>query len=225
MHPALQRLVEANAALEAAELALAEAQEHRRQCGLGLTEIEDPDDRLQAALYAYGAFGKGLSLVLAEAVTGLPGKRGQSQFLVLAGRLQHQPKGHDADRVTVVSDPMTEWPAPSALERDVIESHIRHGKPYHLEHGLGWTNLSTSLTPSEATAFLRDPTAALAAHFDLSREAFVEWLSGWGHVGCEATYNNGKPCAARVAGLPGMLQVEKWKVAKAKGGYCARHGG
>lgn len=225
MHPALQRLVEANVALEAAELALAEAQEHRRQCGLRLAEIEDPNDRLQAALYAYDAFGKGLSLVLAEVVTGLPGKRGQSKFLVLAGRLQHQPKGHRAGRVTVASDAMTEWPAPTALEREVIESHIRHGKRYNLEYGLGWTNLSTSLTPSEATAFLRDPTAALAEHFDLSREAFVEWLSGWGHVGCEANYNNGKPCAARVASVPGMLQVEKWKIAKAKGGYCARHGG
>ncbi len=225
MHPALKKLIDANTELARAEAALAAAQERRRQCALGLRDIEDDEERLSAALFAYSAFGKGLSLVLAEAVTGLPGKKGQSQFLVLAGRKRYQPKGHGKDAICIAAEPMSEWPAPSPLERELVASHIRHGQAFHLDEGLGWTNLRATLKPAEAEAFLVDPTSALAMHFGLAREDFVLWLSTWGHIGCEARYGNGNPCTARVAGVAGMLPIERWKEAKARGGYCKRHGG
>jgi hypothetical protein len=225
MHPALKKLIDANVALERAEAALTKAQQQRRQCALDLRDIEDEEERLTAAIFAYSAFGKGLSLVLAEAVTGLPGKKGQSQFLVLAGRKQHQPKGYGRDAIRIETEPMVEWPSPTVFEREVIASHIRHGRPFQLDEGLGWTNLRASLQPCEAEAFLDDPTSALATHFGVSRGDFVLWLSTWGHVGCEARYGNGNPCTARVAGVPGMLPIEKWKDVKSKGGYCKRHGG
>jgi hypothetical protein len=228
MHPALQRLVEAHDACEGAKRAVVEAEERRRACALDLCEIEDEDERLRAAVWAYKAFGKGLSLVLAEAVTGLPGKKGQSRFLVLAGRKQYQPKGHGAHDGAVIderSEPMTAWPAPTPVEREVIAAHMRHGQPYTVSRGLGWTHLSASLAPAAASHFLEDPTAALAEHFGIDRPAFVEWLSGCGEVTCEGRFANGKPCTSRVAALVGQLPLRDWIAARKKGGYCARHGG
>lgn len=228
MHPALQRLVEAHASYEQAQRALIEAEEHRRDCALRLTDIDDPDDRLGAALYAYRKFGKGLSLPLAQAVTGLPGKKGQSRFLVLAGRRQDQPKGRarpDVETIIFEPEPVTEWPALTALEREVVALHVKHRRPYVIECGLGWTVFSAILEPAEAEGLLDDPTSALASHFGLSRAEFVEWLSGNGHVPCEGRYENGRPCTSRVAGVRGQLEIDAWIAARQKGGYCKRHGG
>jgi hypothetical protein len=227
MHSQLQKLVDANTRLEDAERALADAQEHRRQCARDLARIEDEAERTAAGVYAYQTFGKGLSIALAEAVTGLPGKRGQSDFLVLCKRKTYQPKGRQqsAGDVTYVHEPMAEWPKLDALEREVISTHIKHGKPYWLEKGLGWTNVSVSLSPDEARAFLQDPTAALAACHDLTREDFVAWLSSYGTVGCDGFYDNGKRCNSRVAGVRSQLRLDQWKAAWKAGGYCKRHGG
>ena len=224
MHPALSRLVEANSALEAAEQALGEAQERRRQAALGLSDIEDQDERWQAALSAYRQFGKGLSLALAEAATGLPGRQAQSTFLVRAGRKQNQPKGRWAG-THGVANPVTEWPAPDALERDLIRSHISHRKPYWLDRGLGWGQLRLELNPADAAAYLEDPTGALASRVGLSRELFIEWLSSEGSVPCDGVTLKGSACKAGVAGLSSQLAVEPWKAAKERGGYCRRHGG
>lgn len=225
MHPALQRLVDANDNLERAQHALDVAAQHRRACALQLNEIENPAERLDAAAWAYGVFGKGLSLVLGEAVTGLPGKRGQSQFLVMVGRKTYQPKGHGTDAVLTYDDPITEYPAPDALERKVIAAHIAHGRPYAIDGYLGRLKISAQLAPSEACIFLDDATAALAAHNGVSREIFVAWLSSSGRVNCEARFANGNPCTSRVAGLTDGMRLEAWTAAKAKGGYCRRHGG
>lgn len=226
MHPRLEALIAANSQFEAAKRAVVAAEDLRRQCATDLVHIEDQAERTAAAIEAYHAFGKGLSLALAEAVTGLPGRRGQSEFLVLANRKTYQPKGCEPrDRVVHVSEPMTEWPAPDALQREVMSAHIKRGKPYWLERVLGWTIMRVSLEPNEARAFLKDPTAALAAHHDMTREAFVDWLSSGGRVLCEDTYKNGNPCAAQVAGTTGFMSIERWKAAKAAGGYCKQHGG
>ena len=111
MHQALKRLVDSNSAFEAAQRALAEAKEHRRLCALGLAEIEDEERRWDAALYAFREFGKGLSIPLAEAATGIPGRRSQSAFLVRAGRMTYQPKGRQFGSALIV-EAMSEWPAP-----------------------------------------------------------------------------------------------------------------
>ena len=79
--------------------------------------------------------------------------------------------------------------------------------------------------PDEARAFLQDPTATLAACYDLSREDFVAWLSSEGAVGCDGLYENGKRCNSRVAGVRGQLPLHQWKAAWDAGGYCKRHGG
>lgn len=224
MHPALNKLVEANAQLEAAQTALSEAQEHRRQRALALSEIADEDERWQAALYAYREFGAGLSLALAEAATGLPGRRAQSVFLVRAGRRQNQPKGYGGGW-SAPHEPLVEWPAPDELERAVIQTHIDHGKPYHLEQGLGWGKVSMTLEPAEARAFLREPTAALAEILKISREDFVEYLSSEGSVRCEGHTKKGDRCRTSVAGLSTQLGLKAWIDAKGRGGYCRRHGG
>ena len=193
MHPALKRLLEADAQMIEAQEALAAAQEKRRACALQLSQIEDEEERWQAALYAFRECGKGLSLQLAEAATGLPGRRAQSTFLVRAGRKEHQPKGHGGGAVAAARA-LTEWPALDGLERDLIRSHIEHGQPYSIDYGLGWGNVRVSLEPAEAEAFLRDPTDAMARKAGLSREGFVEWLSTEGSVRCEGVTQSGHRC-------------------------------
>ena len=225
MHPALIRLVDANAAVEEAQRALETAKDQRQQSALGLAEIEDVDERWQAALFAYREFGKGLSLPLAEAATGLPGRQAQSTFLVRAGRKENQPKGHRPGASGIASGPITEWPAPDELERDLIRSHVAHGKPFWVDHGLGWGRLRVELQPTEAAAYLQDATGSLARRVGLSREMFVEWLSSEGSVRCDGVTLKGSACTASVAGVRGQLAIESWKAAKARGGYCSRHGG
>lgn len=227
MHPQLQKLVDAHAQLESAERALVEAQEYRRQCARDLAKIEDAAERTEAGVYAYQTFGKGLSIALAEAVTGLPGKKGQSDFLVLCKRKTYQPRGRrpSSGAVTHIHVPMTEWPKLDALEREVISTHIKHSKPYHLNRGLGWTNVAESFSPDEARAFLQDPTAALGACYGLSREDVVAWLSSEGTVGCDGFYDNGKRCNSRVDGVRSQLPLHQWRAAYKAGGYCKRHGG
>jgi hypothetical protein len=224
MHPALKRLIEANAELTKAQQALESAQDQRRACALQLSEIEDEAERWQAALFAYAKFGKGLSLQLAEAATGLPGRRAQSTFLVRAGRKEHQPKGNGGGSVQP-AEPMTEWPAPDALERELIRSHIAHGQAYWIDRGLGWGNVRIALEPEEAEEYLVDPTGAMARQAGLSREDFVEWLSSEGSIRCEGVTLSGARCKAGVVGVSSQLPVKAWKEAKARGGYCGRHGG
>lgn len=224
MHPALKRLIDANAELNRAQAALEAAQDQRRQCALGLVEIEDDDERWQAALLAYREFGKGLSLALAEAVTGLPGRRAQSTFLERAGRRENQPKGHGSGSFPS-SEPMTEWPAPDALEQDVIRSHIAHQTPYRVDQGLGWGRLTVSLAPADAAIFLEDPTGGLARGVGLTREEFVEYLSSAGSVQCDGKTQKGTRCRAGVAGRSSQMNIKAWKMAKDRGGYCTRHGG
>lgn len=225
MHPALQRLVDANTALENAQRALELAQDQRRQAALALIEIEDEDQRWQAAIFAYREFGHGLSLALAEAATGLPGKKAQSRFLVRAGRKSYQPKGHGSDAVAHIPEPMSEWPAPDQLEREVISSHIAHGEPYWVDRGLGWGRLRVDLQPDEARTYLEDATGAMASRVGLTREEFVEWLSTEGFVRCSGVTLKGAPCKAGVKGLSGQMAIGPWKAAKDRGGYCSTHGG
>lgn len=224
MHASLKRLIEADAEFKLAQAAMETAQEHRRQCALGLADIGDDGERWQAALSAYREFGKGLSLALAEAATGLPGRRAQSKFLERAGRRENQPKGHGAGSVAQ-SEPMTEWPAPDALEREVIRSHIAHRRTYGVDRGLGWGRLTVPLDPANAAVYLEDPTAGLAKGVGLTRDELVEYLSSEGAVRCEGRTLEGAPCRAGVAGLSSQLNLEAWKAAKARGGYCTRHGG
>lgn len=224
MHASLKRLIEADAEFKHAQAALEAAQENRRQRALELAEIEDEDERWRAALQAYRDFGKGLSLALAEAATGLPGRRAQSTFLERAGRRVNQPKGHGGGSFPP-SEPMTEWPTPSALEQDVIRSHIAHKRPYHVDEGLGWGRLEVSLEPADATIFLQDPTHGVARGVGLGRQEFVDYLSSAGSVRCDAKTQKGTQCSFGVAGRSGQLPIEVWKVAKARGGYCTRHGG
>lgn len=224
MHPALKRLIDANTRLLQAQQALEAAQDHRRSCALQLSEIKGEDERWQAALFAYREFGKGLSLALAEAATGIPGRRAQSTFLVRAGRKEHQPKGHGRG-ASEFAQPMAEWPAPDPLEQELIRSHIAHGQPYWIDKGLGWGNVRIDLKPAEAEAYLKDPTAAMARKAGLSREDFVEWLSTEGFVRCKGVTQGGARCKSGVAGVRSQLPVKAWKEAKEKGGYCSRHGG
>ncbi len=225
MHPALQRLVEANNGLVAAERALEVAQGQRRQAALALAEIADEDQRWQAAIFAYCEFGKGLSLSLAEAATGLPGKKAQSAFLVRAGRKSYQPKGHGSPAADSDHEPMMAWPMPDELEREVINAHIAHGEPYWVDRGLGWGRLYVDLKPNQARAYLDDPTAALAARLGLTRAEFVEWLSSEGSVRCSGVTQKGTRCRSGVKGVSGQMRVAPWKAAKDRGGYCATHGG
>lgn len=225
MHPALQRLVDANAALVDAQRALELAQERRRQAALALAEIEYEDQRWQAAVFAYREFGRGLSLVLAEAVTGLPGKKAQSGFLFRVSRKSYQPKGHGADAIVHIHEPMREWPAPEQLERELISAHITHCEPYWVERGLGWGNLRVDLQPDEARAYLEDPTSAIAARVGLTRDEFVEWLSSEGSIRCSGVTQKGARCKSGVKGLSGQMSIGRWKEARARGGYCGVHGG
>lgn len=225
MHPALKRLVDANEDLERAERALEAAQEHRRQCARDLAQIDNLEERRQAAVSAYLNFGKGLSLALAEAVTGLPGRQGQSAFLVLAGRKEYQPRGRLPTAVTEVSEPVTEWRAPDEFEREVVRAHIAHGQKYWIDEGLGWQRLRTPLSPTQAADYLVDPTAAIAKSLGLTRDEFVEYLSSYGTVRCEGRNKDGTPCKSSVAGCTGQLDAEVWKLAIEQGGYCRRHRG
>lgn len=225
MHPSLKRLIDANAAHEEAKRVLAEARSLRQQAALGLAEIEDEDERWDAAVRAYHEFGEGLSLYLAEAATGRPGKNAVSGFLVRAGRMTYQPKGHWPAGTIVESPAITEWPAPGALEREVIASHIAHGEPYVVDAALGWGNLRVALKPDQAKAYLADPTGALAARVELTRDQFVEWLSSEGSVRCEATTQRGGRCRLGVKGVRSQLDIRTWKAAMERGGYCSAHGG
>lgn len=101
-----------------------------------------------------------------------------------AGRKEHQPKGHGGG-ASGYAEPMTEWPVPSALDQELIRSHIAHGQAFWIDKGLGWGNVRTELAPAEAEAYLKDPTGAMAQKAGLSREDFVEWLSTEGFVRCE----------------------------------------
>lgn len=225
MHPALQRLINANAALVDTQHALELAQDQRRQAALALAEIEDEDQRWQAAIFAYREFGQGLSLVLAEAATGLPGKKAQSGFLVRAGRKSHQPKGNASDVVVHVHEPMLEWPAPDQLEREVISAHIAHGERYWVDRGLGWGNLQVDLQPDQARAYLGDPTGAIAARLGVARDEFVDWISSEGSVRCNGVTQKGAPCKSGVKGVSRQMKIGAWKEAKERGGYCGAHGG
>jgi hypothetical protein len=225
MHPALQRLFDANAALVDAQRALELAQDQRRQAALALAEIEDEDQRWQAAIFAYREFGQGLSLALAQAATGLPGKKAQSSFLVRAGRKSYQPKGHGSDAVVHIHEPLLEWPAPDHLEREVISAHIAHGERYWVDRGLGWGNLRVDLQPDQARAYLVDPTGTMAARVGLTRDEFVEWLSSEGSIRCDAVTQKGSPCKAGVKGVSGQMRIGPWREAKDRGGFCGTHGG
>lgn len=222
MHAVLKRLVDANSAVEDAQRALDAAHAYRKQAALGLAEIADEDERWQAALFAYRAFGQGLTLQLAEAATGQPGRKSQSQFLVRAGRRSVHPKRHApaAERAR-----LTEWPTPDALERTLIAGHIEHGETYVVERQLGWGNVRVPLKPAEAQAYLEDPTAAMAAKAGLTRDALIEWLATEGSVFCDGVTTKGEPCRSLARGLSSQLGIEDWKAAKARGGYCHRHGG
>jgi hypothetical protein len=225
MHPALLRLVDANEELQRAERALEAAQELRRRAACELAQIEDREERIQAALHAYREFGKGLSLALAEAVTGLPGRHGQSAFLVLAGRMQYQPKGRQAPQSATEREPVTGWREPDEFEREVVRAHIAHGQDYWIDEGLGWQRLRTPLTPAQAADYLVDPTAGVAKSLGLTREAFVEYLSTCGGLRCEGHNKDGTRCKSRVAGRTGQLDADVWKLAIERGGYCRLHGG
>lgn len=227
MHPTLQRLVDANDELERAQRALEAAQEHRRQCARDLAQIEDVEERCSAAVFAYQRLGKGLSAPLAEAVTGLPGKQGVSRLLVLAGRIQYQPRGErPAYRHAVAEpEPPTEWREVEDFERDVVRTHIAHGEEYWIDEGLGWQRLTTPLSPAQAAEYLVDPTSAIAKSLGLTREEFVEYLSSYGTVRCEGRNKDGSPCKSSVAGPTGQLDAKIWKLANDQGGYCRRHGG
>ncbi|MDP1618455.1 hypothetical protein [Phenylobacterium sp.] len=225
MHPALKRLVDANEELQRAERALDAAQERRRQAARELAQIEDREERTQAALHAYSEFGKGLSLALAEAVTGLPGRHGQSAFLVLAGRMKYQPKGRQIPNILSEREPVTGWRKPDEFESEVVRTHIAHGQDYWIDEGLGWQRLMTPLTPAQAADYLIDPTAAVAESLSLTREAFIEYLSTGGSVRCQGHNKDGTRCKSRVAGRTGQLKADVWKIAVERGGYCRRHGG
>jgi hypothetical protein len=227
MHPALQRLVDANDDLEHAERALEVAQEQRRHCARDLAQIEDHEERCSAAVFAYHRFGKGLSAPLAEAVTGLPGKQGVSRLLVLAGRIQSELRGERPAYRGVVSEPepVTEWRALEDFERDVVRTHIAHGEEYWIDEGLGWQSLRTPLSPAQAAEYLGDPTAAIAKSLGFTRDEFVEYLSSYGTVRCEGRNKDGTPCKSSVAGCTGQLDADVWKLANERGGYCRRHGG
>ncbi len=225
MHPALESLIEANSALQEAQGAVQLAIERRRQAALDLAQIEDEDQRWEAALFAYRKFGQGLSLVLAEAVTGLPGRKAQSAFLVRAGVRINQSKGHGSGSVVDRGEPMTEWPAPTELEREIISSHISHGTSYCVDHGLGWGRVRIDLQPHHARTYLVDPTMAMAARAGLTRDEFVEWLSSEGSVRCNGVTRAGAPCKAGVKGAGSQMSISAWKAAKERGGYCSVHGG
>lgn len=222
MHAALKRLVDANSAVEDAQRALDAALAHRKESALGLAEIVDDDARWQAALLAFREFGAGLSLQLAEAATGQPGRKSQSHFLVRAGRRSVHPKRHEPAGERT---PLTEWPAPDTLERTLIAGHIEHGEAYVVERQLGWGNVRVPLKPAEARAYLEDPTAAMAAKVGLAREDLVEWLTTEGSVFCDGVTAKGEPCKSMVLGLNSQLGIGPWRAAKARGGYCRRHGG
>lgn len=225
MHPALQRLIDANTSLVNAKLVVDEALSLRRQAAQGLAEIEGENQRWGAAIYAYREFGEGLSIVLAEAASGLPGKKAQSKFLVRAGRKTYQPKGHSSGGLVHIPEPMMEWPAPDALEREVISAYIAHGEAYWVEMNLGWGNLRADLHPNLARAYLDDPTGAMATRAGLTREEFIEWLSSEGSIRCNAVTQKGEPCKSGVRGVSGQMSLGRWKEAKDRGGYCGAHGG
>jgi hypothetical protein len=226
VHLVLKRLVDANTAVEEAKAALMAAEDHRRQCALDMAKIEDDEERRTGAVWAYLKFGKGLSLALAEAVTGLPGRSGQSAFLVMAGRKEYQPKGSWLDQGAVVAeDPAPLWPDPDALERDVIRTHIAHKTPYLINEGLGWTKLMLQLDPSDAELFLNDPTAGVAQAAGVTRDELIEWLSTSGAVRCDALTKAGHRCHNGVAGVGHRGDLWDWKTTKDKGGYCSSHGG
>jgi hypothetical protein len=225
MNPAFKRLIDANNAHEDAKRALEEAHGLRQQAALDLAEIEDEDERWQAAIQAYREFGEGLSLQLAEAATGRPGRNAVSGFLVRAGKMSYQAKGRWAGAAAGGASPMIEWPAPNALERELIALHVAHGQPYVVDHALGWGNLRVELKPVEAKVYLVDATGALAAQVGLSREQFVEWLSTEGFVRCEGVTQKGAPCRASVRGVRSQMAIGPWKAAKERGGYCGAHGG
>lgn len=228
MHAALTRLFEADADVERAQRALEAAQDRRRECAVGLSEIEDPDERVRAAIFANEKL-KGLSVALAQAVTGLPGKKGQSKFLELAGRIPpSQPKPKKRRKSASpnlephISELRREWPAPSALDRDVILSHIQHGRFYCIDEGIGWDSLHLALAPAEAAAFLEDPSAAMAQKFGVSRDEFCEWFATHGSVACDGALVNGGRCRVLIGS---QLPIELWKRVKTEGGYCRRHAG
>lgn len=225
MHPALKRLVDTNTALDDARRAVRVAEAERREAALSLAEISDEDQRWGAAVFAYRQFGKGLSLALAEAATGLPGKKSQSAFLVRAGTKAYQPKGQGSRGVVHVHEPMGEWLAPDALEREVIAAHIAHGKPYWVDESLGWGNVRVDLQPDEAANYLDDPNGAMAVRAGLTREEFIEWLSSEGSVRCSAVTARGAPCKSGIKGVGGQLPIKAWKAARDRGGYCGAHGG
>lgn len=225
MHPALQRLVDADAAFEQAKRAVDLAAEQRRQAALGLADIEDDDQRWDAALLAYREFGQGLSFALAEAATGLPGKKAQTKFLVRAGRISLQPRGPRADAEEGAYEPTVEWPATGQLERGVIEAHIANGKPYWLHKGIGWESVDVDLQPDQARAYLEDPVGAIADRVGLTREEFHDWMSSEGAVRCSGITTRGRACKCLVSGLSSHLPLDRWKEAKDRGGYCSVHGG
>lgn len=228
MHVALARLLDADADVERARRALEAAQDRRRECAVALSEIEDPDERLEAAIFANETL-KGLSVALAQAVTGLPGKRGQSKFLQLAGRIppsapkpKRRRKSSSPNSEPPISELRQEWPAPSALERDVILSHIQHGRAYPIGTGIGWTSIHITLSPAEAAAYLEDPSAVMARKFGVSRDEFCEWFATDGSLACEGALVNGGSCRVLIGS---QLPIEIWKKAKVEGGYCRRHAG
>jgi hypothetical protein len=225
MHPALQRLVEADTALEDAKRAVELAAEQRRQAALGLADIEDDDQRWDAALFAYREFGQGLSFALAEAATGLPGKKAQTKFLVRAGRMPQHLRGRRTDAEARVYEPRVEWPELSQLERGVIEAHIANGKPYWLHKGIGWESVDVDLQPDQARAYLEDPVGVIAARVGLTREEFHDWMSSEGSVRCSEITTQGRACKCLVRGLSSHLPLDRWKEAKDRGGYCSAHGG
>lgn len=224
MHAALKRLFDADVEVERAERALEAAQNQRYECAVALSEIDDPDERLQAVVFANQRL-KGLSVALAQAVTGLPGKKGQSKFPQLAGRippsepkLKTRRKNSSSD--AVVARSMKEWPIPSGEKVDVIRAYIQHGKFYNLYTGLGWTSIHVALSPVEAVAYLEDPSGALARKFGVSRDEFCEWFGTDGSVACNGTLVKGGRCQILIGS---QLPIKVWKEVKDQGGYCKRH--
>ncbi len=114
--------------------------------------------------------------------------------------------------------------APTAFDREVLTLHAERGQPKTIDTLCLWGMQKVELRPEHIRLYLQDPDLGVAAALNASREDYLEWLEGWGSVRCGGTTTAGDRCRNTAKALTG-LELGEWLEARAKGGYCAVHGG
>lgn len=253
-HPIVDDIEGAVADFMIAEQRVADAKERLRRAALALKEVEDEVQRLRIATFLYWALPDVSTHMLAQAVTGQPGKRGVYALLrqlppkvtdVVCARCGGAVRVRTREELkrlgSVKSVGSCEHCAPPRPAMDAIEFSITNSRPSArfrtkieqriAERGAMLINVKycfggkdIAMGPALLELYLQDPDAAAARALGVSKEDYVGYLTSWCSVQCSGTTKHGTRCSNTAVDLK-HLELEDWIEAERVGGYCKVHGG